>query len=624
MKGGRGMSEYKFKFPLLHGGCSSGLNNAGIETFKSNPLGALARECAQNSLDAKAFDELPAKLVFRFHELPLSEIPGILDLKTAFEQCKASWSEKTQEYKFSNKALMLFECENVSVLEISDYNTTGLHGQDKEKSSAWHALVMSAGQCNKNAENAGGFGIGKSAPFAVSAWRTVFYSSLTPEGEYAFRGVCYNMTHADISGAETQGIGYYGRTEENNPEIMSLRQKDEIPALFRRKEPGTSIFVLAFNNTVDCKEKLKYAVLENFWPAIYFDKICFDINGEEICKANLAEHMAQNDNLKIFIQCLESQDKVYSRENVGALGECELYFLLTGEKRQEIICTRSSRMKIQSITTYWKMDGIGFVGLFSCLSQAGNKILKNMEPPEHSKWDYKRSNDEDDPLTETDRKKILAELKDWIREKINAQVEKNYTDETDLEDASRYFNEPCNENGDAAGGEDNNDGFSSSVTNIKVKKILTSKQKRHVDIPTDAGGDNEEDGVTASDPGSGNAGGGKGVVRSGEDGGSPGGKQAGNARKIKFSTRSFVVGDEYILILKTQEEFKGDILLLASGEEDAEKLEIISAHTDEQDLPVHCGKISKISMASDATYKIYVKTQDKEYFAVEVIGYESN
>ena len=377
-------------------------------------------------------------------------------------------------------------------------------------------------------------------------------------------------------------------------EIMSLRQKDEIPALFRRKEPGTSIFVLAFNNTVDCKEKLKYAVLENFWPAIYFDKICFDINGEEICKANLAEHMAQNDNLKIFMQCLESQDKVYSRENVGALGECELYFLLTGEKRQEIICTRSSRMKIQSITTYWKMDGIGFVGLFSCLSQAGNKILKNMEPPEHSKWDYKRSNDEDDPLTETDRKKILAELKD------------------------------CNENGDVAGGEDNNDGFSSSVTNIKVKKILTSKQKRHVDIPTDAGGDNEEDGVTASDPGSGNAGGGKGVVRSGEDGGSPGGKQAGNARKIKFSTRSFVVGDEYILILKTQEEFKGDILLLASGEEDAEKLEIISAHTDEQDLPVHCGKISKISMASDATYKIYVKTQDKEYFAVEVIGYESN
>ena len=34
-------------------------------------------------------------------------------IKTAFEQCKASWSEKTQEYKFSNKALMLFECKNV-------------------------------------------------------------------------------------------------------------------------------------------------------------------------------------------------------------------------------------------------------------------------------------------------------------------------------------------------------------------------------------------------------------------------------------------------------------------------------------------------------------------------------
>ena len=618
------MSEYKFKFPLLYGGCSSGLNNAGIETFKSNPLGALARECAQNSLDAKVSDAIPARLEFHFHEIPLFDIPGVLDLKTAFEQCKMSWGEKTQEYIFSNKALTYFDREKVLVLEISDYNTTGLYGQDKEKGSAWHALVMSAGQCNKSAENAGGFGIGKSAPFAVSAWRTVFYSSMTPEEEYAFRGVCYNMTHTDANGAETQGIGYYGRTDGNTPEIMSLRQKDEIPALFRRKKPGTSIFVLAFNNSEDSKEKLKHAVLENFWPAIYFDKICFDINGEEICKANLAEHMAKNDSLKIFMQCLESQDKIYSKENVGALGECELYFLLTGEKRQEIVCTRASRMKIQSITTYWKMDGIGFVGLFSCLSQKGNKILKNMEPPEHSKWDYKRSNDEDDPLAEGDRKKILAELKDWIREKINAQVEKNYTDETDLEDAGRYFNEPSNENGDTAGGENNHDGFSSSVTNIKIKKILTSKQKRHVDIPTEAGGDIEGDGVTASEPGTRHAGGGKGVVRDGEEGGSPGGKQAGNAKKIKFPVRSFIAGDEYVLIVKTKEEFKGDILLFASGEEDAEKLEIINARTDEQDLPVCSGKIANFSMTSDATYKIYVKTRDKEYFAVEVIGYESN
>ena len=91
------MSEYKFKFPLLYGGCSSGLNNAGIETFKSNPLGALARECAQNSLDAKVSDATPARLEFHFHEIPLFDIPGVLDLKTAFEQCKMSWGEKTQE-----------------------------------------------------------------------------------------------------------------------------------------------------------------------------------------------------------------------------------------------------------------------------------------------------------------------------------------------------------------------------------------------------------------------------------------------------------------------------------------------------------------------------------------------
>ena len=63
---------------------------------------------------------------------------------------------------------------------------------------------------------------------------------------------------------------------------------------------------------------------------------------------------------------------------------------------------------------------------------------------------------------------------------------------------------------------------------------------------------------------------------------------------------------------------------LSSSINNPEKLEIINARTDEQDLPVCSGKIANFSMSSDVTYKIYVKTRDKEYFAVEVIGYESN
>ncbi len=618
------MAECRFKFPLLNGGRRAGLNDAGIETFKSNPLGALARECAQNSLDAGVSKDSPARLVFKFHEIALKDIPGSTDLKDAFESCKQYWSSDRPEYKFSDRALSFFGHDKISVIEISDYNTTGLPGEDDETGSPWDALVMSAGQCNKDSNAGGGFGIGKSAPFAVSAWRTVFYSSLTPDGKYAFRGVCCNMTHLDASGKRTQGVGFYGYVDDDNYEIVSIRNPLEIPEFFRRSKPGTSIYVLAFSNEADYQDKLKHAVLENFWPAIYFNKICFDINGEEIDKENLAEHMAHDDGLKLFMQCLEGHDKIYAKESVGPLGECELYFIETNEKRQNIVCTRSSRMKIQSLDNKWKLDGIGFVGLFSCLSEEGNRILKNMEPPEHSKWEYKRSNDEDDVLSESDRKKILRDTKDWIRSKIYEQVKKGYTDETDLEDASRYFKNPINESGDTAGGETNHDGFASSVKSIKVKKILTSKQKHAVDSTTAAGGEAEDNGVAIPAPDGSNKGGGKGAVRAGETGGSPGNKQAGNSSKIKIAARGFVLGDEYVLTLKPKAVFNGELLLLASGEDEAEKLEIAEARTDVESLPVQDGKITKISLSPDSMCKIYIKTQEKEYFSVEVIGYESN
>jgi len=501
------MCEYKFKFPLLNGGQVAGANNAGIATFGS--LASLARECAQNSLDAKASDNHPAKLTFKFHEIPMSEIPGVSDLKCAFERCREFWprfrkdsdqQQETNEYKFISRALTCFENDNISVLEISDYNTTGLKGGDDDMEEAWYALVMSAGVCTKGFDEGGGFGIGKSAPFAVSSWRTVFYSSLTQQNEYAFRGVCYNLTHLDPDlGEKTQGIGYYGRINKNS-NIDSLRDFNEIPSIFRRKEPGTSIFVLAFKKDTDSQEQLKKAVLESFWPAIYFEKICFDINGEDISRANLDSHMNQDEKLKQFMQCLYSPSHFYKKEMVGKLGECELFFsLLTKGTLQEVVCTRASRMKIQSANNFRSID-TGFVGLFSCLSKEGNRILKNMEPPTHEKWDKDRSNDGDITLSIDDRSKILKKLNKWIRDKINDQIVHDYADETDLEDVARYFNESSTNSGSNAGGENNHDGFSSTVKNIKVSKILTGKQKHLSSTPTDAGDVEEDDGILPRPP----------------------------------------------------------------------------------------------------------------------------
>ena len=51
-----------------------------------------------------------------------------------------------------------------------------------EKGTNWSRLVKENGSSNKGQSSGGSFGIGKSATFACSDLRTVFYSSLDVKG----------------------------------------------------------------------------------------------------------------------------------------------------------------------------------------------------------------------------------------------------------------------------------------------------------------------------------------------------------------------------------------------------------------------------------------------------------
>lgn len=70
--------------------------------------------------------------------------------------------------RFFDKAIDVFNQDFIDVLRISDFNTTGLTGSDKDYNSAWQNLVKSSGVSNKGGTSGGSFGIGKSAPFACS------------------------------------------------------------------------------------------------------------------------------------------------------------------------------------------------------------------------------------------------------------------------------------------------------------------------------------------------------------------------------------------------------------------------------------------------------------------------
>lgn len=166
-----------WNFPSNNNGTILEIGEAGIETFKGNLLGSLAREICQNSLDACLDHSKPVRVEFSLNSVKKEKIPDIDYLHKVLNLCKSYW-DNSKTNTFCNRAIEICSRDFVDVMCISDYNTTGVIGSDKVKESTWQDLVKSSGVSNKSGKADGSFGIRKSAPFACSELRTVFYSTL--------------------------------------------------------------------------------------------------------------------------------------------------------------------------------------------------------------------------------------------------------------------------------------------------------------------------------------------------------------------------------------------------------------------------------------------------------------
>ena len=58
-----------WSFPSRCFGPTDGMNDAGLQWFKDEPIRALAREMCQNSLDAVKNKEYPVKVEFKLHNV---------------------------------------------------------------------------------------------------------------------------------------------------------------------------------------------------------------------------------------------------------------------------------------------------------------------------------------------------------------------------------------------------------------------------------------------------------------------------------------------------------------------------------------------------------------------------
>lgn len=397
-------------FAQNNGGRETGFNDAGVETFRGNIDKYLAREIMQNSLDARHDPNKPVRVEFKLRKLKRSEVPDMDQLKTTFTRCAEFFADEKKAVAFFKNAEKLAGSSEIQALQISDFNTTGVRGGDLDRTMEWYKLIRCAGSSSKGGGEGGSFGIGKNAPFAASAMRTILYSTLTTDGDHAFQGVATLVSHFHPEGGIAQSTGFLGGAEG-----MAVRTQGSVPKLFRRNSHGTDIYVLGFPAAAKWVDDLTYSVLDNFWPAIELGDIEVRVGEREITKASLQELLkefatSEDFTAHLYYEAFRNPTVPPVKRTLPTLGECTVY-LLAGAAEQmpkKVAMVRKTGMKI-----YEKAfrSIIPYCGVFLCRNDKGNKLLRDMEPPRHDEWDP-------DHPEKGAHKKTHTEFISFIREAI--------------------------------------------------------------------------------------------------------------------------------------------------------------------------------------------------------------
>lgn len=485
------MSKLAWRFPRLDDGDEQGINNGGIATFKGAELyDNLAREICQNSLDAKAEGEKTVIVEFNSRSLRKNDHSALVGLDKVIQDCEEYWKLKSEPklQGFLREAKSKLAQEYIDFLVISDYKTKGLSGAKAEKreKSVWRALTHSNGVTQKEQGSGGSYGIGKNAPFACSSFRTIFYNSWAIEDNVkAFQGVARLVTHIQDE-EETQGVGFFQNATDRSPifgdDTCLLRDQ------FARSEYGTDVIIAGFKKTPTWAEDIEKAILSNFFVAIIEEKLIVKIDGNEINRKTIASR------LKYYAD-IEKRGEVRDKKISPIM---ELYEAVTSSDH---VVVNGSIIEDNDVTLYIKKDdnyskiiaemrSIGMVvrtrhnnqfaryAAVMVVSEGKlNELLKEIEPPQHNKWDPEIIEDNPDRLEYA--KSIRAKLIRWTNDTIVDCCRTELPGEMDLEGVSAYL--PYDEDDAGLGGEADTEDHSpdsvNSVENPERKKTSTRKVK---------------------------------------------------------------------------------------------------------------------------------------------------
>lgn len=431
-------------FPRNDGGEEQGLNDAGIETFRTES--SLAREVIQNSLDAVRAPELPVTIVFAKMSLGSSELPGRERLQRVFElardyvaqQCKTQEQRNQNRVPFLERAVQLLRGKSIPFLRISDFNTTGLRGDEADGMSAWTRLIRKQGASSVHGAGGGTFGIGQRAPYASSELRTVFYSTRA-DGINRFIGKSIICSFKDDDGEVYRNIGFWGAA--TNRSVASVTGND-VPPPFRRSEPGLDLYVAGFNDE-GWPDSTLDAVLVNAFAAIEHGRLVVKVEDgassttvdrESIldlmaARAEGAPGPARSALLRSigYVKALRSQVQI--KKTLQRCGQVSLFVHRDPEASNKIAYMRRPR-----ILVYERAKNLlpGYAAVFLCDNDAGNAALGRLEDPTHRAWKASR---------DRGGQGLINEVQDFVAESLRELADQGSDDEEDVPDLFHFLPE---------------------------------------------------------------------------------------------------------------------------------------------------------------------------------------
>ncbi|MEG1132508.1 MAG: hypothetical protein RSD77_09325 [Romboutsia sp.] len=620
-------------FPYTGGGATSGINDTGIETFNDDPIHSLVKETIQNSLDERSSNASePVVVKFNLHEIDNNQFPYLDNLKNVLNSCKKYCIEYNNSDKKTldiiNKAINIISNDKISILEIADFNTTGLKDAEKEKGN-FHNLVKSSGLSNKSDDKGGSFGIGKNAPFSCSDLRFVMYSSLDESDIQAFQGVTKWCTHIQDE-QETQSVGYLGIKKEEDRRIKFLPftnksfEKSKFPGidnLFVREEIGTSLFVMGFKYQEDWKREVIRETLKNYFVAIHENNLIVHVDNQPISKSNLSALINR------YFDINDKSDSLvfdYYRTLTGnkeisltLFEENDIKFYLNTEDNlpKKIAYVRSNGMKILDRQGLRIPDS--FIGVLKFEGKEVNKFIKKLENPRHDNLSESRYGE-----NESDRKFAkdkLKKLRDLIRNEVKSRSKSNNEETSNMFWLSSLF-------------PNENNGTCDIKTSESIHKSITkifSEQKTKVPKPRTVSNDG-----TTNNPGGHTGGASDNGGTTNNPGGSTGNNGSGSKKsklkKIEFKNNRIFKSsksDFYTAYIQSSSKCNTMLEIRIVGEDGkSEKAEISSIKDNSGKLYElnNINKFGPIQFKKDEVKTFEVQLKSNKDYSLEVLGNENN